>query len=110
MAVPDNNVAQKLFMLQAAQRDGMVELKIIACIGCNMSPPRIPVDSRTDFSIDWYQVMEAAQKTYGDNWRSQITPEELRAIDEGLNAEANWASYAQGYDLPGPRRIGVIDD
>lgn len=62
-----------------------------------MSPP-----GNKKYAIfgDWYAKLESGNP----NWRSELTPDEIVA----MQAELDWASKAKAYDWPGPRRIGVM--
>ncbi len=49
---------------------------------------------------DWYAKLQSGNP----NWESELTPEEVAAME----TEMNWASDAEAYDWPGPTRIGVM--
>lgn len=66
-----------------------------------------PVNER-----NWYAKKTAAWRAYpvGQHWRKQFTPQELEIIDRAEEVEMEWAMRAIREDLPGPLRIGVMDD
>ncbi len=66
-----------------------------------------PVNER-----NWYKKMVAAMLAYKhhrEHWRSHFTREELEIIDREYEPEIRWAMKAATYDLPGPRRVEVMD-
>lgn len=70
-----------------------------------MKSKKKPAGTEPDEYADWYPKLVAARGK-DLHWIDKLTPAERRQFE----AEGRWATRALREDLPGPRRLDVIED